>query len=99
MSDVTKLLRRAGVVCALALALTAAPVRAAVQPPAAPAAQDGFVPVTDLPPDEKLPATPLVLGAYAFIWLAALGYVYSVWRRVGAVERELAALRRSSPHA
>jgi hypothetical protein len=59
-----------------------------------PPAQDEFVPVTDLPPAEQLPAAPLVAAAYGFIWVAALGYLWMIWRRLGAVDRELATLRR-----
>jgi CcmD family protein len=54
-------------------------------------AQDGFVPVTngDLG-QEQLPATPLVFAAYAFVWLVLLTYVFTLWRRISRVERELA---------
>jgi CcmD family protein len=64
--------------------------------PAQPAQQNEFVPLKDLPPlqQEHIPAAPLVMGAYAFVWVALLLYVWSVWRRVGAVQRELADLRR-----
>ena len=75
--------------------------QAQAQPPAqtapagkpAAAAQDEFVPVSELPPVEQLPAGPLVLGAYAFIWAVVLGYVFSISRRLGAVQRELDRLR------
>jgi CcmD family protein len=60
------------------------------QPPAA--AQDGFVPVSQLPPTEQLPASPLVLGAYGFIWLAVLVYVWSLARRLNAVQKDFDAL-------
>ncbi len=62
--------------------------------PQKPAAQDEFVPLKNLPPDETLPAAPLVIGAYAFIWLAVMIYVWLLWRRMSAVERELAQVRR-----
>jgi CcmD family protein len=55
------------------------------------AAQDGFVPMTGNEPDvEKLPAAPLVFAAYAFVWVAMIAYVFSLWRRLVRVERELA---------
>jgi CcmD family protein len=38
---------------------------------------------------EQLPATPLVFAAYAFVWVALLVYVFSLWRRLTRVEREL----------
>ena len=82
----------------LALAVGAATVAIAAQPetkPAGttPAATDGFVPVTDLPPAEQLPAAPLVLAAYAFIWVAVLAYVGLLWRKLGAVQKDLDALK------
>jgi CcmD family protein len=66
----------------------------AAQPQPQPSQQNEFVPVKDLPHQEQLPAAPLVTAAYAFVWVALLVYVWSVWRRVGAVQRELADLRR-----
>jgi hypothetical protein len=71
----------------------------AAQPPAGPppAATDGFVPVTDLPPDEQLPAAPLVIGAYAFMWVAVLVYVGLLSRRLTAVQKDLDALTRTQP--
>jgi CcmD family protein len=58
------------------------------------AAREGYVPVKDLPPAEQLPAAPLVLGAYALIWVGVLVYVWSISRRLASVDRELVALRR-----
>jgi CcmD family protein len=55
--------------------------------------QEGFVTVK--PGDqaqERLPATPLVFAAYAFVWVALLVYVFVLWRRIGRVERELVDL-------
>jgi CcmD family protein len=56
--------------------------------------QGEFVPVKDLPQQEKMPAAPLVMGAYGFVWVTLLVYVWSLWRRVGAVQREITDLRR-----
>ena len=72
-------------------------VARAWQPPQTPAATDGFVPVTDLPPTEQLPAAPMVIGAYAFIWVAVLVYVGLLWKRLGVVQKELDALARRIP--
>ncbi len=58
------------------------------------AAREGYVPVKDLPAAEQLPAAPLVLGAYALIWVGVLVYVWSISRRLASVDRELGALRR-----
>jgi CcmD family protein len=57
--------------------------------PRPPAAQEEFVPVSELPQDEELPAAPLLAGAYAVAWVLVFGYVWSLWRRLGRVEREL----------
>jgi CcmD family protein len=98
------LLKRVLRVLALGLALNAtggirATAAQPATPPAAkpPAATDGFVPVTDLPPAEQLPAAPLVLAAYAFIWVAVLVYVALLWRRLAAVQKDLDALKHTPP--
>jgi CcmD family protein len=62
----------------------------------APAAQDGFVPVNTLPPADQVPAGPLILTAYAFVWVAVLFYVWTVWRRLNKVESEMHTLERRS---
>ena len=56
--------------------------------------QNEFVPVKGLPHQEQLPAASLVMGAYAFVWVVLLVYVWSLWRRVGALQRELTDLRK-----
>jgi CcmD family protein len=58
--------------------------QAASQEPA-----DQFVPVKSLPPQDQLPAAPLLIAAYAFVWVALLVYVWTIWRRLGKVEREI----------
>lgn len=63
-------------------------------PPQPPAATDGFVPMSAAAPREMLPATPLVFYAYSFVWLALIGYVFSIWRRMARVERDLADVQR-----
>jgi CcmD family protein len=61
----------------------------ALQPPAG---QSEFVPVDTLPPGDQLPAAPLLIAAYAFVWVAAMFYVWTVWRRLNKVETEMQAL-------
>jgi CcmD family protein len=82
----------------LVVALLLPPAATAVgagQPQQPPQAQDQFVPVKSLPgAQEKLPATPLVIGAYAFVWVVLLAFVWSVWRRQAKVEQELRNLER-----
>ncbi len=74
-------------VAVLAAAAAPAVARAAAQPPAG--AQGDYVPLKDLPQQETLPAAPLVMAAYAFVWAVLLVYVWSVWRRLLKVEHEV----------
>ena len=57
-----------------------------------PPAQDEFVPLEQAPPGDQLPAAPLLVAAYAVIWIAVFVYLWSIWRRMTTVERELAVL-------
>lgn len=57
--------------------------------PAVQAPQTDFVPASQLP-TEVLPATPFVFIAYAFVWVALIGYLFGLWRKLTRVERELA---------
>ena len=63
-------------------------------PPPKPAAQDGFLPIDQFAPKEEMPAAPLVMTAYAVAWLIVFVYVFSVWRRLGKVEAEIADVSR-----
>ncbi len=64
----------------------------AYQPPAG---QSDFVPVTAAQQAiESLPAAPLLIGAYAFVWVALLGYLWFLWGRLKKVQGELEALQR-----
>ena len=77
----------------LTLALTV-PV-AAAQPPAG---QSEFVPMKELPPSEQIPAAGLLVAGYAFIWVAVVFYVWTIWRRLNKVEAEMRALARKGSH-
>ena len=57
-------------------------------------AQEEFVPIDELPPEDQLPAAPLLVAAYAVAWVALLGYLWSIWRRLTRVEQELADVAR-----
>jgi CcmD family protein len=59
---------------------------------APPKQQEEFVPVSQLPPQDQLPAAPLLVTAYAFVWIALFGYVVSVARRLTKVQREVERL-------
>lgn len=76
-------------VCGLAVA---APVSIAAQ--GQPAARDEYVPISELPPDEELPAAPMVIGAYVFVWVAFVGYVFTLVNRTKKLEADLVALER-----
>jgi CcmD family protein len=64
----------------------------AAQPPQGQQPQNEFVPVKDVGQQEQLPAAPLLVAAYVVVWLALLVYLWSIWRRLAKVDRELAAL-------
>ena len=66
----------------------------AVQPPAGPG---GFVPADSVPLADQLPAAPLLVTAYAFVWLAVMVYLWSIWRRLNTVETEMRALAQKMP--
>ena len=72
----------------LAMALAAVPALA-LQPPTA---QSEFVPAKNLPPAETIPAGPLLVVAYAFIWVAVAFYLWTIWRRLNKVEEDMRAL-------
>lgn len=76
------------------VALLPGAVLMAQQPAPPGGASPDFVPLNALPQAEQLPAAPLLIGAYAFVWVALLVYVWSLWKRMTKLERELADLQR-----
>ena len=58
----------------------------------APAGQGAFVPVDSVPLADQLPAAPLLITAYAFVWVAVMFYVWTIWRRMNKVEADMQAL-------
>ncbi len=60
----------------------------------APASPDGFVPASSLPPGQQLPAAPFLVGAYAFFLALVLFYLWTIWNRIGRVEKEMRDLER-----
>jgi hypothetical protein len=75
--------------------LSCAGAAVAFQPPAAP---NGYVPIDQLPPAAQLPAAPLLIAAYAFVLVAVLIYVWTIWHRLNKVEHDLRVLsQRSQP--
>jgi len=74
----------------LLILLFGAPVAAQSQQPAPqPQQQEEFVPVSQLPPQDQLPAAPLLVTAYSFVWIVLFGYVVSVARRLSKVQHEV----------
>lgn len=70
--------------------LTSAPL-AAAQPQPSP---DEFVPLSEVPPEEQIPAFGLIGAAYGFVWVVVVGYVWSLGRRLQKAEEDIAALER-----
>ncbi len=58
--------------------------------------QSEFVPVNQLPPADQLPAAPLLIAAYAFVWVVLMLYLWSIWRRLGKVELDMRSLEQRS---
>jgi CcmD family protein len=61
-----------------------------------PAPQNEFIPLDKLPPADQLPSAPLLVAAYAFVWIAVMFYLWTIWRRLSKVEAEMRALERRS---
>ena len=90
--------------CCLAVALTAAStpgiLALAEAPPAADAAGgDRRLRAGDRPAAGTSSCRPRrwCLSAYAIIWVAVLVYVALLWRRLGAVQKDLDALKHLPP--
>ena len=81
----------AAMLCSVAVTVAAAQTPQTAQSPEPPA---GFVPAGSLPQQEQLPAAPLVIAAYAVAWVVVFGYLWSIWQRLGRVERDLADVSR-----
>lgn len=62
------------------------------QATAQPEQQDEFVPISELPPQDQLPAAPLLVAAYMFVLVGLFAYLFSVTRRLTGVQRELERL-------
>jgi CcmD family protein len=77
---------------ALLVTVLLMPVTLQAQQPPQPKQQDEFVPIEELPPQDQLPAAPLLVAAYSFVVLTLFAYLLSVARRLGTVQRELERL-------
>ena len=56
--------------------------------------QDGFVPAQSIPPTEQIPAAPLLISSYAFFLVLMMFYLWTIWRRIGKVEKDMHDLER-----
>jgi len=67
------------------LTMQVSPLAAQTQPKQ----QEEFTPIDQLPPQDQLPAAPLLVGAYAFVLLMLFGYLVMVSRRLSAIQTEV----------
>jgi CcmD family protein len=81
--------------CAVVWMLIAWGVVAAAQQPSQ---QNEFIPVSELPPQEQLPAAPLLIGAYMFVLVVLFVYVLSVSRRLRRLQQEIDRLDTTIKH-
>jgi len=84
-----RLLRAAALLAALMVIPAAGHAAAMAGQPQPP---KEFVPLDEVPPGEQIPAINFVATAYGFVWVAVLGYVWSIAKRLKQVETELADL-------
>jgi hypothetical protein len=80
----------------LTLLCATVPLGAAQAPAPAPAApgqppprQSEYVPIEQLPPQDQLPAAPLLISAYTFVMIVFFLYVLSLARRLTNVQRDV----------
>jgi len=76
----------------LTCALLAVPALAAAQQ----RMPEGFKAFDENGPRETLPAAPLVFIGYSLAWVALAVYAFTLWRKLGKVEQDLAELRRGA---
>ena len=77
----------------VAAVVSALPSRAEAQPEPV----NEFVPIDELPEEDRLPAAPFLITAYSIVWILAFGYFWLLSRRQADVERDLAELARRRP--
>ena len=81
------------VVVLAAVMVLAVPSWAAAQPEQV----NEFVPIDELPEEDRLPAAPFLISAYSIVWILAFGYFWLLSRRQADIERDLAELARRHP--
>lgn len=80
---------RLGVIAAIVMSVAAAGLYAQ-QPPSEP--QGEFLPLDQLPPQDQLPAAPLLIAAYSFAVVALFVYLVSVARKITTVKQDITRL-------
>lgn len=88
----TETRRHGALVVLVLMLLVRVPVLAQQPQPEPPKQTDEFVPISQLPPQDQLPAAPLLVTAYAFVWVALFGYLVSLAQRLTKVQREVERL-------
>ncbi len=83
---------RAVVGMALLIAGQATAAFAQTAQPGSTLQQEGFEPFAGVRPEDQLPAAPLLIGAYVFVMLVLFAYVFSVARRLSAVQQQVERL-------
>ncbi len=76
----------------LSVCLAGPAIAAASQPQPPQPAQEEFVPLDQLPREAELPAAPMVIAAYSFVWVAFLVYMFSMIKRVKKLESDVRTL-------
>ncbi|HEY7190519.1 MAG TPA: hypothetical protein VH436_28400 [Vicinamibacterales bacterium] len=75
----------------LTLLCVAVPLEAQAPTPSgqAPKNQSEYIPIDQLPPQDQLPAAPLLIAAYSFVLVVFFLYVLSLARRLTSVQRDV----------
>lgn len=79
-------------VAVILLSTVAAPALYAQQQPPQEEPQTEFLPLDQLPPQDQLPAAPLLVAGYAFVGVALFVYLLSLSRRLAAVKQDIERL-------
>lgn len=85
-----RMLKYVFAVLALVTSLGSGAALAAQQP--MPPRVDEFVPISELPPQDQLPAAPLLVSAYVIVLLTFFVYLISLARRMSAIRKDMAQL-------
>jgi hypothetical protein len=62
-------------------------------------AREQYVPIDQLPPGEQMPSAPFVVAAYSVVWIVAMFYLWTIWKRIGKLEDDMQALARRQKDA